>query len=515
MTYHHLNRFKAHAEAKLTPAARLLAWHFTSETREKTNTYSESTRRLETSLGIHEKTIRKAAAELVRSGLFERIDRTGTHAPIYRLLVPCPLGCEDLLEHNTKKELEAINTLPLPETPALSGKNAPPYIEKRDDDDLGAFELGIIGEVLANLKTLNEDQLTLKGFLELKPLEVAKAALEITKHLDTPKRIRAYLVTTATNTPNSLLTYAEHHKATLEGSTRLKKAKAGQTPAAMTKGLTPETNWARVRSYSSSILEGYEPSFLAKNFLLKTAEKGKLTIREVFLAKALEEVILNKAFPLMKPEVANPNNGAIYFDLDHNGKIEARGFLENWLQGDLSFLYTPQELKNLELREKTVSKWKQIWLEQHPNEDFNPNAFFMDSTTRVMLAGVPKGISESVKAERFLAALTKTAREFLANAKLGGDLPADTFSDYLNKNFTLENDFNEWLLFFPERETGSHYKNRKKAFPAYLEARRKFSAQDLRSLAGSYSNGLSKKEFAKHPDTFLNDLVADKTKAAY
>jgi hypothetical protein len=510
-----LNRFKAHAEAKLTTTARLLAWHFASETRDRPNTYSESTRRLGTSLDLNEKTIRKAAAELVDKGLFERVDRTGTYAPTYRLLVACPLNCEHLLEHNTKRELATLETLPLPNTPALSGKKAPPYIEKREEEELGALELGFILEALEKLPSLDTDQLTLKGFLELNPVAIAKAALEITSHLDSPKRIKAYLSKTISNTPNNLLTYAEHHKATQEGSRRLQKAKADKTPASMAEGLTPETNWVRVSSYSSSIVEGYEPSFLTKNFLLKTAEKGKLTIREVFLAKALEEVIHKKAFPLMKPEVAKPEEGAIYFDLDHNGKIETKGHLENWLQGDLDFLYTAQEMKDLAQREQALSKWKQIWLEQHPNEDFNPNAFFMDSTTRTMLAGLPKPISESVKAERFLAALTKTAREFLANAKLGGDLPADTFSDYLNKNFTLENDFNEWLLFFPERETGSHYKNRKKAFPAYLEARRKFSAQDLRSLAGSYSNGLSKKEFAKHPDTFLNDLVADKTKAAY
>lgn len=515
MTYHHLNRFKAHAEAKLPPTARLLAWHFASETRDRTNTYSESTRRLGISLGIHEKTIRKAAAELVRSGLFERIDRTGTYAPIYRFLVACPLNCEDLENHNTKKELEAINTLPLPETPALSGKNAPPYIDKREEEELGSFELGVIGQVLANLKQLNADQLTLKGFLELNPLAIAEAALDLTKHLDTPKRVRAYLATTVIKTPNSLLTYAEQHKATLEGSTRLKKAKAERTPAAMTKGLTPETSWARVSSYSSSIVEGYEPSFLAKNFLLKTAEEGKLTIREVFLAKALEEIIFHKAFPLMKPEVADPNNGAIYFDLDQNGKIEAKGFLENWLQSDLSFLYTAQELKEQAQRDNALSKWKQTWLEQHPNEDFNPNAFYMDSTTRVMLAGLPKEIPESVKVERFLAALTRTAREFQATAKLGGDLPAETFSDYLKSNFTLETDFNEWLSFFPERELGSHNKNRKKAYPAFLEARRKFSALDLRSLASKYWNNLDKVEYAKNPDTFLTELVADQTKAAY
>jgi len=515
MTFHHLNRLISHSNAKLTTAERLVAWHFAYQTRAKTQTYSESIRRLETSLDLNEKTIRNAAAKLVQLGLFDRVDRTGTYAPIYRFLVPCPLGCEDLEDHNTKQELEVIKTLGVPNTPTLNSNQTPPYIEKREEEELGALELGFILEALTKLPSMNEDQLTLKGFLELNPRAIAEAALEITKHLDTPKRIKGYLATTVRQTPKHLLTYAEDQQATLEGSRRLKKAKAERTPASMTKGLIPEMSWERIRSYASSIVEGYEPSYLVRNYLEKTAEKGKLTIREVFLANGLEQVIISKAFPLMKPEVAKPEDGSIYFDLDQNGKIEARGFLENWLQGDLSFLLNPQELKDQWAREELLGRLKKIWLEQHPNEDFNPNAFFMDSTTRVMLAGVPKGISESVKAERFLAALTKTAREFEATATLGGDLPADTFSDYLNNNYTLENDFNEWLSFFPEREPGGHTKNAKKAFPAYLEARRKFSANDLRSFAGTYWNKLDKKEFAKNPETFLTELVADKTKAAY
>jgi hypothetical protein len=515
MTYHHLNRLISHSKAKLTTAERLVAWHFAFQTRAKTRTYSESIRRLEASLDLNEKTIRNAAAELVRLGLFERIDRTGTYAPIYRLIVSCPLNCEDLQDHNTKQELDTLETLGVPNTPTLNSNQTPPYIKKRDEEELGAFELGIIGEVLANLKTLNEDQLTLKGFLELKPLEVAKAALEITKHLDTPKRIRAYLATTVTKTPNSLLTYAEHNKAKLEGATRLKKAKAEQTPAANLQGLTPEGNWARVSSYASSIIEGYKPSYLVKDYLMMTAEKGKLTIREVFLAKGSEFLIEATAFPRMKPEVAKADDGSIWVELDEDGKITVNGWLENWLQGDLTFLYTLEEFRESVAREEALAKLKKIWIEQHPNEDFNPNAFFMDSTTRVMMAGLGKPVAESVKAKRFLEYMTKVLRSFEANAKLGSDTPAETFSAYLNSNFTLEDDFNEWLDFYPERETGSHAKNAKKAYPAYLEARRKIPAQELQNLAAVYWNKLDKKEFAKNPETFLTELVADKTKAAY
>jgi hypothetical protein len=132
-----------------------------------------------------------------------------------------------------------------------------------------------------------------------------------------------------------------------------------------------------------------------------------------------------------------------------------------------------------------------------------------------MMAGLPKPIPESVKSERFIETFTKIAREFQATATLGGDLPAEKFLDYLKKNFTLETDFNEWLSFFPERETGSHSKNAKKAFPAYLEARRKYSAEELRELAGKYWNNLDKVEFAKHPETFLKDITSFSIKAAY
>lgn len=472
------------------------------------------------------RTIQKNLAYLLELGLFTRTKGTSRQADSYRLNVSCPLGCEDLETHNTPREmkllaaeLEEALTRDTPEEVAKMSpqtrKNVANRKEEREEEELGSFELGVIGQVLANLKQLNEEQLTLKGFLELNPLAIAEAALEITKHLDTPKRVRAYLATTVTKTPNSLLTYAEHHKATLEGSTRLKKAKAEHNTASMAEGLSPEATWTRVSSYCSLIAKGYEPTYLAKDYLMKTAEKGKLTIREVFLAKASEFMLEARAFPLMKPEVAKHDDGSIFLDLDDDGKIIVQGWLENWLQGDLNFLYTHQEFLQNTKREEALLKLKNIWIEQHPNEDFNANAFYMDSTTRVMLAGLPKPIPESVKAERFLAAMTKMLREFEATANLGGDLPAETFSDYLNSNYTLENDFNEWLSFYPEREKGSHDKNAKKAFPAYLEARRKFPANDLRSFAGHYWNKLDKVEYAKNPETFLTELVADKTKAAY
>lgn len=111
MSYQHLNRFKAHAQAGLSPNERLLAWHFAYETRTKTNYYSESLRRLSETLELDPRTIRRAMARLVDLGLFERIDRTGTYAPIYRLSVQCPDSCELLSDHYTKQELETLQTL--------------------------------------------------------------------------------------------------------------------------------------------------------------------------------------------------------------------------------------------------------------------------------------------------------------------------------------------------------------------------------------------------------------------
>jgi hypothetical protein len=135
MTYHHLNRFKAHAEAKLTNAERLLAWHFAYEIRQNRSYYSESHRRLAETLQIDTRTARRGLSRLVELGLFERINKTGTHAPIYRLLVSCPPNCLDISDHNTAPEMEALKTLVGTSTPPLNSTTTPPYIKKREEED--------------------------------------------------------------------------------------------------------------------------------------------------------------------------------------------------------------------------------------------------------------------------------------------------------------------------------------------------------------------------------------------
>lgn len=552
MSLHHLNRFKAHSEAHLSPTERLLAWHFAYEIRLKTNYYSESVRRLSDELELHPRTIIRGLSRLVDLGLFERIDRTGTYAPIYRLLVTCPAECFALDDHNTKQELATLEGLPLLKTPALTGTHATPYIEKRDEEDWGALELGFILEALGKLSSMNADQMTLKGFVELNPRAVAQAALEITKDLDSTKRKRAYLATTATKTPSKLFIYAEDNTARLEGSIRLQKAKpdtakrtdliselallnsdeepeqyaklraeleaveqairAKNKTAEKVEGIEPEHTWERIQQFATqaTLNPDYTPSYAVRNYLEKKAAKGELTSREINFGSILESVLVRKAFPFMKTKVADLDDGSIYFDVNQDGQLVAKGFLQNWLQGDLSFIYTAEEAKQLKDQQDGLKDLRKLWEMYHPDEDFSPSSFFMSSDVQTFLRLNPDPITEDEKNKRFLDLFTKTARSFEIELT---DLPeaaeSETFSFWLNQAFSVEDDFKDFLLCYPERETGSHRKNYKKALPAYYQARRKFHPSDLRSFARTYWNRLDKQEFAKNPETFLLDLVAE------
>jgi hypothetical protein len=522
MTYHHLNRFKAHNKAKLTTAERLLAWHFSYETRSNRSYYSESLRRLEETLDLNPKTIRRALSGLVDKGLFERIDKTGTHAPIYSLLVPCPFNCEDLENHNTKQELEAIKPLLLPNTPTLKGIQTPPYIEKREEEDIssvseiveGSAELIFILEALKTLPSLNEDQLTLKGFIELNPHAVAKAALEITSKagLDTPKRVRTYLTKTAINSPQNLLAYAEATNASLEGTRRLTNA-TQPTPSTLDlEGLAPEATWERIKSFAAEALPSYAPTYLARNYLEKKAQKGELTDLEINLASMFEEVITKQAFPFMKEAVAKADDGSIYFDLDEDGVIQVKGFLQGWLQ-NANFIYTPEEATSLSKRLTLLAEARLFFMDTRRGEEFSIVEFSMLPEVRAIYDLYPD-IDEHEKSRRFLDHFSNTLRSFaetyLENFKADKD-----FNSWLNANFTLEDDFKKWLNFFPEREKGSHAKHAKKAYPSYVSARRSFCAGDLISLAQRYWNTLTNLDYAKYPENFLLDLVAEPEKVAY
>jgi hypothetical protein len=463
MTYHHLNRFKAHNETKLTTAERLLAWHFSYETRSNRSYYSESLRRLEETLDLNPKTIRRALSSLVEKGLFERIDKTGTHAPTYSLLVPCPFNCEDLLEHNTKQELEDIKPLLLPNTPTLKGIQTPPYIEKREEEDIssvseiveGSAELIFILEALKTLPSLNEDQLTLKAFIELNPYAIAKAALEITSRagLDTPKRVRTYLSKTAINSPQNLLAYAEATNASLEGTRRLTNA-TQPTPSTLDlEGLAPEATWERIKSFAAEALPSYAPTYLAKNYLEKKAQKGELTDLEINLASMLEEVITKQAFPFMKEAVAKAEDGSIYLDLNPEGELEVYGWLQGWLQ-NVEWLYTPAEKGLYNELNYALAVERKAWHAANPDKDFSPSSFFMLPSVRQVLQLHPDPLSENEKAKRFLDHFSSAFRSFAENYLENNKADKD-FNSWLNANFTLEDDFKKWLLFFPEREKRS------------------------------------------------------------
>jgi hypothetical protein len=437
--------------------------------------------------------------------------------------VTCPFNCEDLSDHNTKQELEARKPLLLPNTPTLKGIQTPPYIEKREEEDIssvskvleGSAELIFILEALETLPSLNEDQLTLKGFIELNPHAVAKAALEITSRagLDTPKRVRTYLSKTAINSPQNLLAYAEATKASVEGTRRLTNA-TQPTPSTLDlEGLAPEATWERIKSFAAEALPSYAPTYLARNYLEKKAQKGELTDLEINLASMFEEVITKQAFPFMKEAVAKAEDGSIYCDLNEAGLIEVKGFLQGWLQ-NAKFLYTPEEIGLLNELNYALAVERKAWHADNPDKDFSPSSFFMSPSVRQVLQLHPDPLGEDEKQARFLDFFTKAfqslAKTYLENNKADKD-----FNSWLNANFTLEDDFKKWLNFFPEREKGSHAKHAKKAYPAYVSARRSFCAGDLISLAQRYWNTLTNLDYAKYPENFLLDLVAEPEKVAY
>lgn len=208
-------------------------------------------------------------------------------------------------------------------TPTLTRNQTPIYRDKERRRvffcfwiEQGSAELGYLLKALEKIKTLDTSQLTLKAFIELNPRAVAETALEITKKLDSPKRKQAYLEKVVSNTPEALLAGLNEQQATLDGSARLQGSPKQTAPQEMLEGLEPEHTWERIQTFANDVLPNYAPTYLARNYLEKKALQGELTDLEINLSSMLEQVIISKAFPFMKPEVAKPNDGTIYFDLD-------------------------------------------------------------------------------------------------------------------------------------------------------------------------------------------------------
>jgi hypothetical protein len=224
----------------------------------------------------------------------------------------------------------------------------------------------------------------------------------------------------------------------------------------------------------------------------------------------LEKVITTKAFPFMKPEVARAEDGSIYLDLNSEGELEVKGWLQGWLQ-DANFIYTPEEISSVKKRQTLLAEARLWWGDANPDKEFSIAEFSMLEEVRSAYDLYPD-ITEDEKSKRFLDHFSNTFRQY-AKEFLEDKENLLNFNGWLTENYSLEDDFKTWLQYFPEREHGSHNKHAKKAYLNYLVARRKFAAGDLRILAGEYWDKLDREKsalsFAKLPENWLADLVAE------
>lgn len=520
MSFHHLNRFKAHSNAELTPIERLLAWHFCYETRARTGIYSQSLRRLQEELDLDKRTIQRAMARLVDLGLFERIDRTGIYAPIYRLILACPQSCENLEDHNTKRELEDLKTLLGTNTPPLRDIYTTPYIEKREEEErtlfeqIGSNELGWLIQALEGLPKLTEDQKQLKDLVDQHPRHLAKVAVELTAKMDTAKRKKAYLAKVAIEDPQSLLSKVLDQLAVLEGATRLKNAT--EEPIPLTEiDIKPEITYKRVMAFAANHYPNWQPSSLVDHYLEgKASSEEGLTEQDLKAVFMFEAVLLEKALPCLRVGLQTPMNAGFY--LAWNGLTntpELRGDLTNALQDDLVyFLYTPEEIPDRTRYITGLEKLKAAWLQETKEEYINPNKFFMDKKVRAWLDLNKDPLTPQEKSRRFIEQFENLFIQLQVKENI--EEPSGlSCSAWIEKNFSVIEDFEEFLWNFPERETGSNQKNYKKALPKWLEARKYFWASDLKDKAAAYYDRYGEKpEFIKLPQNWLDDLIKDQQK---
>jgi len=527
MTFHHLNRFKAHSTEKLTPSERLLAWHLSSEIRIRSNNFSSATRTLSETLDIDRRTTQRSLSYLIEKGLFTREKGNRRQADTYRLNVFCPLGCEDFESHNTPAEIklfEARLAQALYDTPdkvakmsPQSGKNvAYIEIERRRRESLpefnGSNELGWIIQTLESLRELNADQFTLKAQTELNPHLIAEIALKITEKLDSDKRKKAYLAKIATQDPNALLTPLEDLLAGLSGEARLQTATRPQ--AVITSTLKPENRIERVFDYVKEIFPDWTPSELVEPYLLEHADKGTLSGFELTIAQSFEQVLEKTALPLLEPPYRKTSGGVAL-------ELRAEGVFSQWLDTAINplnvlFLLSEKESNELKTRIQGLAKLKQEFIELNPNEDFSPVAFHQDTNTRAFLQLHPEPVSGKELAERFIAYWNGLFKTFEIETRTRWEeyeIPNPiSYVSFLEETYTAEDDFKIFLSYFPEREAGSHAKNYRKAFAQWLEARNLFHAKDLESLVNRYADKLENNggpSYAKLPSNWLSDLIAE------
>jgi hypothetical protein len=588
MTYHHLNRFKAHNEAHLTPAERLLAWHFSYETRSNRSYYSESLRRLSETLDLNRRTLQKALSGLVDKGLFERIDKTGTYAPTYRLLVPCPVSCEDLFEHNTKQEIEALLALGGVNTPPLNDIYTAPYIEKREEEDSFASEnwkmkvLGLIKATLSELKTKSADHYALQGFTESRPREITKAAEEIIndKGLDSWKRQEPYLQKIVLKTPNNLLKYAEEILLIETGldSLQSRQASLQERRTALLDYLSQidpnaeankhnelaeqlKTLEAQIRANSEPVAPEPAKASLAaahtgervQNFIDKTlkkvAERDLENCSEVAVSGLLQEILNrgvldqlhahNYRAPYARPYLnilaqrhpekltsgivetlfwaeqqlisvyeavkVRPN---FWFYPDQEDPLQVRLSFDPFEHlPDLDTLLTAAQLDQLTARREAINEHKTKWRIAHNIEgEHTPAEFFQDATTRQVMADHPEPLTQEEKQNLLTSTLDQVALP-VVNAVLKETYEGEeTYEDYLQANFTWEDDLKEFLTIYPARPEGNQ--NYKQTAKAFLQLKAFITHAELITRASRYKTNLGQ-TYALSPAKWLENLLTE------
>lgn len=510
MTYHHLNRFKAHASPKLTPRERLLAWHLCLEIRANSSKFSTADRTLEEELGYDRRTIQKNLAFLVDLGLFTREKGNRRQAATYRLKVSCPLNCEDLESHNTKREIRFIEAKiaealkhDTPEqsakTPPQNSKNTADIETKREEEEgfISSYEkglvLGLIKQTLKALKPidLTEPHYTLKALTELNPNAITKRVFEIfaDNKLDTWKRQAPYLKTTIERTPENLLTYAEQEALIQLGSeyspVSLLETKSEVEPGTKS-GYRIEHDYRRFRAFISetiknqaerklenpplnelwdmaskrgSVAEALEGRYtwtICKDATQVLAVNGKLTTFYVETLFEFEQVLLNTCHLFgVKPNFSILTKGQDPSDLS---KAEL-GFMpfDISIFTNTDFLLTAEELEQSNLREKEFEKAKQAFMvEQNlTQETFSLQKWFLSSTYKEINLKYPKPITNEEVIERwksqisFLFALQRQAICDNQPQVLG-----ENYFEWLQKNYTWQDDYEDFRDAYPLRPEG-------------------------------------------------------------
>jgi hypothetical protein len=513
MTYHHLNRFKAHAEAKLTNAERLLAWHFAYEIRQNRSYYSESHRRLAETLQIDTRTARRGLARLVELGLFERINKTGTHAPIYRLLVSCPPNCLDISDHNTAPEMEALKTLVGTSMPTLNSTSTPPYIKKREEEDKefieGSIELGYLIHILEGFKNKDDQQEEIWEIAHERPKAMAKAILELlakaSTPLDTQRRKLNYLLKVIRTTPQNLLVKFKEEKTAEKGEALIKDSKEDKVFLAANENWTPFTGDNRVMKYADKVLAGFEPT--RTRFYLGQLG-NKLTAKHIFLASDLE--VMLEEFTKMAGEEFWRNG---WVELSNEGYPELTHKHGFSLPDEVSEKFlTPEEQLEYETRKQGLKRIQDAWNKENP-EQAGSKQFLNTPEALSFLAAhpLPADFGNGKRLLNLFNAqlIPRTADYF--NQQSPED-PEGSYQDFLKETFTIEDDLENLLARIPERHEG-HNRYRRKTLKAYANALQHTDHATL-LLRAVKEFGFDKREpsqFWTAPNTWIDEQVAQIT----